>query len=570
MFMNSAFNQLAAAGLASSGTRSVDQARFASDYDRLAPAQKHAFLEAYRATRGATTAARVQETAAREANDHVRLQQNMDAVDPRTHFGRGSYKFPISKVAWEKTISIHGKGRGGLRSAAGNCMPELTLIVPPAPRRLVLPKGFRTCCYRDHFGFCRTLDGDISVAYAAALHHVQTYEDPSSCGIVCLRFRRDGIPDFHVSFIALRRKPRYFAVYAEDEVVNPDTSDVYPYRLQSIIIEQPLIAGVKDVAAMTPDVRERTTGPPVKDGRTLHFMSSFSLATYLARRCPGARMESLTYTVELELRTILVTGAEVLVEDISVPPPKPPARAKARPMRGIDSILAKPLEHQPDNEPRRKRQRGLDRLAGGSTSREKGDGGPWWQDKVPPTCGGNSSGDETDGSGRSAQREYRRNIEGLALADLRRIRARRKAAVKAAPRIRRPPVAPPVEPPPDPGPAVPIRREAPAARHRRKVEWGRYFALAQVGPVDNPTGWSVTCRFHTSEGGRCNKQVGTTLAIDLDNALWRVKHWSELGLHIPDGPGARHSHMFGQGDPKLWPQAALSPIDQLDRAALMA
>ena len=251
-------------------------------------------------------------------------------------------------------------------------------------------------------------------------------------------------------------------------------------------------------------------------------------------------------------------------------------------MRAAGLLIPKRKQCPPtDGEVRPKRRRaGLNFLLGvsgpdrgglgGGGCNGGGEGGvPWWRKQPIEVDPSSDSSSSTDRSWREADVKYKKHIEDLTLDRLKKERDKRKASRKP-PQPKKPTViAPPPAPPLGAGAAPssgPIERAPPPnPRVQRGYQWGPNFVLAQVAPAGMASRWSVTCRLHSTEGKRCNKTCSFGAGMSEGEALHRIKHWCGLGLVVPDGPGARHTHMFEQGDIKEWPLHTLVSEAELDR-----
>ena len=115
--------------------------QYALAYADLPQRAKDGYTQVYKTLREEAQKARKKRENELDVADRQALQQNLNALDPRTHFGRGTYRCPVSNAAWEATLAQNVGGRGGIRRASELVWPELDLICRPVRKRLVLPKG---------------------------------------------------------------------------------------------------------------------------------------------------------------------------------------------------------------------------------------------------------------------------------------------------------------------------------------------------------------------------------------------------------------------------------------------
>ena len=277
--------------------------------------------------------------AAREAAATAARLQLCDVdVDPATHWGMGSTHFPVAPAALGRVIKEASEqldcgGRGGLRRTAAKLLPEASFVVRGTGRRLRVPR--QTCCLRAHPGFCTESDADIKDAYAHVLSRLQGMYNQETAGTAVYRFRlieelgelREGpAEEIHVSFMSLRGKPRYTAVYMEMVKM---AADGQTYEL---------IPSISEEAA----VRVPSQGLH-EDTFTANMMTSWKLAVSVARLGRPHEhvvMESLRYAVTASPGVIHVTGADILHNDVrACVPAEDRVRQEQIPVLGALSAL---------------------------------------------------------------------------------------------------------------------------------------------------------------------------------------------------------------------------------------
>lgn len=246
----------------------------------------------------------------------------------------GSSHWPLSTEAWERNVHALGdaRWRGGLRSIASGLLPEESLVVPPARRRLALPSACRDSCNRKHRGFCTARDRDIIERYSTCIAHLKSQETAQAAGEAVFRFYagggdpacRDKGHDMHFSFAVLRQRPKYMAIYLRGVAEDPHREVDLPFRLSDEISR---------VGQMP------RPGDPAPDQKSMIAVRSWQLAVLLCRRFTHGPvvMERLEHTVTPHLKTIVVTGVGMRCDDILEPPvanAMPPARHR----RGIDVL----------------------------------------------------------------------------------------------------------------------------------------------------------------------------------------------------------------------------------------
>jgi len=306
-----------------------------------------------------------------------------EALDPNTHWGFGTRRCPLSADAWDRTVKEFGGGRGGLRVAAVKVFEEIDLVIGPVLKRLQIPREIRDVCSRKHPGFCRKDDSDVKDRYQAILSQLKHFESPETAGSTAYRFydlhgcdTRDTSKDVHVWLASLRRSPRYFAVYFNGVATDrgPEHAD-FPFYVSDEVVRRSAIrkeAGFKSVITYT----------------------AWRLACSLARKFKGPiAMDKLTHTVTRIIKTIHVTGAERLVNDITVLlnerddkslPPNPDLRfmrflSRAKPKRELPPAIDPGGEDE-----------------------------PWWFKKLPPRELGSDSG-----SGVESDQSYTRHVREI-------------------------------------------------------------------------------------------------------------------------------------------------------------
>ena len=109
------------------------------------------------------------------------------------------------------------------------------------------------------------------------------------------------------------------------------------------------------------------------------------------------------------------------------------------------------------------------------------------------------------------------------------------------------------------------RGDLPAERIARGQPWGRgRFILARTHRAGELQAVTVTCLLHTSENGRCNKNLNLGVIFSEADATRRIKEWCVRGLDIPAADGAREIHMSGRGRPRLYSDAELRSEAELE------
>ena len=100
-------------------------------------------------------------------------------------------------------------------------------------------------------------------------------------------------------------------------------------------------------------------------------------------------------------------------------------------------------------------------------------------------------------------------------------------------------------------------------REPRGVPWGKseagrpLFVLAPAYKNGSLSAVTVTCNLHVRDGRRCNKSLTLGACFSEDEARWRIKAWCVAGLDLPDGDGARQTHM----DPTFFNPRAVDVAD---------
>jgi hypothetical protein len=227
-----------------------------------------------------------------------------------------------------------GGARGGMRQVTANLLQEKDLVVLPARRRLAVPVHFRDTCQRKHRGFCRTRDAAISQRVMCCMAHLRVLESPSSAGVTALRFFADTgqadrgrLADVHVTFASLRQNPKYTAMYIQGEVAETRRETEFPFHVTDMVFAQ----------AQLP----HPAPPDVTVDASLALLRSWELAVLLCERFEAGSvvMEQLQHTVTTQPKTIVVTGALRIVDDIMEPPAEDPTqRVRARQMRGLAAL----------------------------------------------------------------------------------------------------------------------------------------------------------------------------------------------------------------------------------------
>jgi len=214
---------------------------------------------------------------------------DLDQPDPQTHFGMGSGRYPVSEESWIRTLQEHRNNRGGIRRLAESVLPEVTLVINPVRKRLVLPPGARNTCNRKHFGHCPqnyTAIPTFESRYSAVLENLKALETEASCGNVKYRFYlaeadsaegRDKSVGLMYSFANLRRRPRYRAVYFKCVASQPFREHDCPFYLCEQVVDE---SAVKQFMAF--------------DDTRLQHTLSWQLAAFLAEQFEGPVLHGIS------------------------------------------------------------------------------------------------------------------------------------------------------------------------------------------------------------------------------------------------------------------------------------
>ena len=320
-------------GLGQGGRLDDHRRRLAEEYRALPPCERRARLAAFREDRRQL---RMAQEAADDAGEQGELAED-------SHWGMGTNHWPLAPSALDAHIRDHARVgfRGGLRQLTETMFPESSLIVRPDRRRLAVPREFRDNCKRKSRGFCRTDDEDIAESVLGLLYNLKQHvEAPKAAGLVAMRFyagddpgNRDKTQDVHVSFGFLRQPPKYTAVYVMGTATDRDREADFPFFVTDVIAR---------AGAVPRPARPAEPAIPGFEGDSLLWYRSWALAVFLCRRFAGLSicMELLSYKVTEHLKTIFVTGVELVVENVTVGPVTTEAAAAPRrgKLRGIFAI----------------------------------------------------------------------------------------------------------------------------------------------------------------------------------------------------------------------------------------
>lgn len=300
-------------------------------------AEKRALAESYRQLDPMAKRKQLDTFQAKRQQQRQQVEQHPEDEDlvvqlPDTFWGMGSSLWPVAPQFFDRIVQEQSvaAARGGLRRVASELLPETSLVVPPARRRLSLPAKSRDCCHHRHRHFCVTRDADISHAVMACLSHFRTWETAALAGEVVLRFydsaavgldTRDRSRDIHGTFACLRGNPKYTAMYLLSSPEDVGRQEDFPFRLSDVVLLQGHMA--------RPSGRAR-------DEKSFCMVSSWQLAVMLCRRFEnGAIAERLEYEVTNTLKTLVVTGTKQIFGNIKEPPLQDLQPVRPRKLRGL-------------------------------------------------------------------------------------------------------------------------------------------------------------------------------------------------------------------------------------------